>query len=120
KFPRWSIISGYYAMHDVSKLFLAKQFNLKFSQPAVHGAVIQALRELVKRQDIICLIEEAREQFENIVLLHLSLKQGREEREKVQYYSEKTAEVNPQKTYYFLDRLVKPYIMLIEKLIGEK
>lgn len=27
KFPRWSIVSGYYAMHDIAKLFIAK--NIK-------------------------------------------------------------------------------------------
>lgn len=26
--PRWSIISGYYAMHDITKLFLAKKFGI--------------------------------------------------------------------------------------------
>lgn len=25
KHPRWSIISGYYAMHDITKLFFAKK-----------------------------------------------------------------------------------------------
>ncbi|OGM03143.1 hypothetical protein A3K72_00420 [Candidatus Woesearchaeota archaeon RBG_13_36_6] len=119
KFPRWSIISGYYTMHDISKLYLAKQFNLKFSQPEVHGAVIQTLRELVKRKDILELIEEANEEYENIISLHLSLKQGKEEREKTQYYTSETikAEVNLQKGSYFLERLVKPYIKLVEKLM---
>ena len=31
KFPRWSIIAGYYAMHYVSKLYFAKKYNFKFS-----------------------------------------------------------------------------------------
>jgi hypothetical protein len=40
KFPRWSIISGYYAMHDIAKLFLGKKYNLKLSFPNVHAATI--------------------------------------------------------------------------------
>ena len=31
KSPRWSIISGYYAMHDLAKYLLAKKFNIKIS-----------------------------------------------------------------------------------------
>ena len=71
KHPRWSIIAGYYAMHDVSKLYLAKKFNLKFSNQEIHAAVIQALRELVKRKDILHLIENAEEEYTEITSLHL-------------------------------------------------
>ena len=38
-FPRWSIISGYYAMHDITKLLLAKQFRLKV-ELEVHATTI--------------------------------------------------------------------------------
>jgi len=31
-FPRWSIISGYYSMHDITKLLLAKKFRLKIEE----------------------------------------------------------------------------------------
>ena len=33
--PKWSIISGYYAMHDLTKLFLAKK-GIKVSGKFVH------------------------------------------------------------------------------------
>ncbi len=119
KFPRWSIISGYYAMHDISKLHLAKTYNLKFSQPNMHAAVIQALRELVKKQDIIHLIEEAKEEYEEIILLHLSLLQAKNERAKTQYYTKETIkpEISIQKSSYFLEKIVKPFIKLIEQLL---
>lgn len=31
-YPRWSIISGYYAMHDISKLLIAKVYHLKIER----------------------------------------------------------------------------------------
>ena len=119
KYPRWSIISGYYAMRDSSKLLLAKKYNLKLSQPSVHAAVIQALRELVKRKEIISLIEKAEKEYEDIISLHLALLQGREEREKSQYYTSDNAkaEASMQKASYFLEKLVKPYIKLIKELL---
>jgi hypothetical protein len=46
-FPRWSIISGYYAMHDTTKLLIAKKFRLKI-ELEVHATTIKVLRELVK------------------------------------------------------------------------
>lgn len=121
KFPRWSIISGYYAMHDISKLYFANRYNLKFSQPQVHSAVIQAFREFVKRKDILGLIEKAEKEYEEIISLHLALLQGKSEREKSQYYT--SASVKPkvtmEKASYFLEKLVKPYLKLIKELIKD-
>ena len=45
--PRWSIISGYYAMHDISKLFLLEEYDIQFTKPSVHDAVIKALKKLM-------------------------------------------------------------------------
>ncbi len=39
EFPRWSIISGYYAMHDITKLFIAKKFRIKIDFE-VHATTI--------------------------------------------------------------------------------
>jgi len=121
KHPRWSIIAGYYAMHDISKLFLAKKYNLRFSQPEVHGAVIQALRELVKRKDILHLIEEADLEYMEIISLHIALGQGKDEREKTQYYTSETRkpEVEINKASYFLEKLVKPFLKLVENLLND-
>ena len=119
KFPRWSIIAGYYAMHDISKLFLAKKYDLKCSPPNVHAGVIQALRELVKRRDIISLLEKAEREYDQIISLHLALLQGKDEREKSQYYTSDAVKpsVALEKASYFLEKLVKPYIKLVEKLL---
>lgn len=119
KYPRWSIISSYYAMHDISKLFLAEKFNLKFSSPEIHVAVIQALRELVKRKDIINLIEEADKEYSEIISLHLALLQGKKERAKTQYYSNELTEPKAtlQKASFFLDKIAKPYLKIVEELL---
>lgn len=47
KFPHWAIISGYYAMHDITKLLLAKKFRIKI-EFEVHATTIKVLRELIK------------------------------------------------------------------------
>lgn len=119
KFPRWSIITGYYAMHDISKLYLAEKYNLKLSQPQVHSATIEALRELVKRKDILDLLEKAESEYNEIISLHLALLKGKEEREKSQYYISPllNPSANIEKAPYFLEKLAKPYIKLIEELL---
>ena len=115
KFPRWSIIAGYYAMHDLAKLYLGKNFELKLSAPNIHAATIQALRELVKRKDIIKYLEEAETYFE----LHKSLMKGREEREKTQYYSLDRTNVNVQRASYFFEKIVLPFIKILEGMIND-
>src|SRR3989338_1000002 len=62
KFPRWAIISGYYAMHDITKLLLAKKFRIKIDFE-VHATTIKVLKELIKNKEIISLIEEGYKEF---------------------------------------------------------
>ena len=108
-------------MHDISKLFLARKYNLKLGSPNVHAAVIQALREFVKRKDILSLLDKAEKEYDSIISLHLALLQGRDEREKSQYYtSEKVhAKISLEKASYFLENLVKPYTKLVMGIIKE-
>ena len=82
-YPRWSIISGYYAMHDITKLLLAKKFRLKVERE-VHATAIETLRELIKDTILLQLLEEGYKEF-----LHLAsdLEEARDERTKVQYYT---------------------------------
>jgi hypothetical protein len=82
-FPRWAIISGYYAMHDVTKLLLAKKFRLKVEHE-VHATTIKALRELIKNKQIIRLIERGYREF---LTLAQDLEEAKRERIKAQYYT---------------------------------
>jgi len=82
-FPRWSIISGYYAMHDIAKLFLAKKFRLKIEKE-VHATTIKVLRELIKNRKILNLIEKGYREFINLAN---DLFEAKKERIKAQYYT---------------------------------
>jgi hypothetical protein len=81
KHPRWSIISGYYAMHDISKLLIAKIYGLKVNRE-VHSTTIKVLRELLKDEETLRLIEEGYEEFQNLAD---DLSDAKKERVKVQY-----------------------------------
>ncbi|MEM2933273.1 MAG: hypothetical protein QXK80_00520 [Candidatus Pacearchaeota archaeon] len=128
KHPRWSIISGYYAMHDLAKLFLAKKYSLKIVD-RVHFATIIALSSVLKENEqqiseAIALLKKAKEIFdENIIGIKPTelvsyLRKGKSEREKAQYYHPKIdlKEIS-EKASYFLDGVVKPFIKLMEKII---
>lgn len=129
KFPRWSIISGYYAMHDITKLFLAKGFAIKISSPNIHEKTISALREKIQdssiKEKLLNLLKEAKEAYFNVerlkekVLPEL-LRQGKQQRGKSQYYTESytnSKQADSRKATYFLDTFVKPYIKIIEGLM---
>ena len=129
KHPRWSIISGYYAMHDITKLFLAQQFAIKISAPEIHEKAIEVLRQKIQdvttKEKLLLLLTEAKEVYFNIERLKEKvlpefLRQGKRERVKSQYYTEdySTAKIiTSQKAAYFLDTFVKPYINIMEELL---
>lgn len=129
KFPRWSIISGYYAMHDLTKYFLALKLNIKVSSPEIHSKTIEALEYFIKdkelKEQLIALLKEAKNAYFDVERLRekvvpLLLKQAKKERGKSQYYTEdytQERKVNAQRAAYFLDNFVKPYVELMEKLI---
>lgn len=73
-FPRWSIISGYYAMHDITKLFLAIKFKIKIEKE-VHSTTISLFKELTKNKELYNLIKSGYNEF-------LSLAQDLEEAKK--------------------------------------
>jgi len=129
KFPRWSIISGYYAMHDVTKLFLATKFFVKINSPNIHEKTILALREKIQdtttKEKLVKLLGNAKEVYLNVErlkerVLPQLLQQGKKERGKTQYYTEdysETKKITSQKAIYFLDTFVKPYVKIIEELM---
>lgn len=128
-FPRWSIISGYYGMHDATKLFLAEKFNIKISGQEVHIKTINALECFIKddnlKKKLLELLAKAKNLYysaERLKEKTLStlLKRGKQERGKAQYYSEdftQKIKINAQKSSYFLETIVKPYINLIRELM---
>lgn len=125
-FPRWSIISGYYCMHDLTKLFLGKKFNIKISGEHIHVKTIHALETLIKDEQIknktIELLKKAENLYHSAERLKektipLMLKTGKQERRKAQYYTQEFPQANSEKAEYFLKTIVEPYKKIIEELL---
>ncbi|MEK6871913.1 MAG: hypothetical protein AABX16_03345 [Nanoarchaeota archaeon] len=83
EFPRWSIISGYYALHDITKLFIAKKFQIKIDFK-VHATTIIVLRALLKNKE---LSQSLNNGYREFLLLANDLEEAKKERTKVQYYT---------------------------------
>ncbi len=117
-FPRWSIISGYYAMHDRTKLFLAKTFRLKI-ELEVHSTTIKVLREVLHDQETLKLMEKGYQEF---ISLANDLAQAKKERVKSQYYtgSAYMEEEYKKRATAFLRETVEPFLQKIDALLGEK
>ncbi len=127
EFPRWSIISGYYAMHDITKLYLGIIHNIKITGENIHSRTLEALGRFIQdkkeKERIIELLKKAEISFFNVTRLQektisLMLRKGRTERGKTQYYSRDFQEINSQKSVYFLDNIVRPYISTMEEMLS--
>lgn len=127
KFPRWSIIAGYYAMHDLAKLYLAKAHNIKITGEGMHAETLfllkQHLAESDEKKKIISLLEEADEEYSILRQgkVHLLLKQGKDERASAQYYLGRNDDMFNREfsrnASYFLEKLVDVFIRIMEKMI---
>src|SRR3989338_7556152 len=117
-YPRWSIISGYYSMHDVSKLLIAKIYRFKIDRE-VHSTTIKVLRELLKDDETLRFIEEGYQEFQNLAD---ELSDAKKDRVKVQYYTgtEFMKEKYKERALEFNKDIVKPYIERITKLLEGK
>ena len=115
KFPRWAIISGYYAMHDITKLLLAKKFRIKV-ELEVHSTTIKVLRELIRSKEILNLIEKGYNEF---LSLAKDLAEAKDERVKVQYYTgtKFMQEEYTKRATEFYQSLVLIYLEKIKELI---
>lgn len=126
--PRWSIIMAYYAMHNISKLYLAKIHNLKLSGQDVHAKTLYFMSKYVRKESkkIIKLLEHAKKEYEAITSLKVwiipqLLSKGRDERTKTQYYDLSKAEKSKlelmKAAQYFIDNFMDPYIKIMEGLL---
>ena len=115
KFPRWSSISGYYAMHDITKLLFAKKFRIKMAKE-VHATAIKVLREAVKDKELLNLLERGYSEFRNLAS---DLWDAKNERVKAQYYTgtEYMSKEYRKKAYSFHNEAVLPYIEKIKALV---
>ena len=115
KFPRWSIISGYYAMHDITKLFLAKNFNIKI-EFEVHKTTIKVLKGIIKDKEVLRLLKIGYHEF---ITIANDLTKAKKERTRAQYYTgtEFAKEKYKEKASDFLDKIVLPYLEKINNLM---
>lgn len=114
-FPRWSIISGYYAMHNISKLLIAVKFRLKITKEA-HSTTIKVIRENVRDRKTVEMIEKGYDEFRRLAD---ELNEAKKERVRAQYY---TGTVFMKKRFEeeaagFNKTSVRPYIEKISRLI---
>ena len=116
-FPRWSIISGYYTMHDITKLLIAKKFRLKM-ELEVHATTIKVLRMLIKDRVVTRLIEKGYKEF---ISLANDLAEAKKQRTKAQYYTGTAfmKERFQKMSEEFLLDTVNPYVERIKKLLGD-
>lgn len=108
KYPRWSIISGYYAMHDIAKLFLADKFSIKVDKN-VHESVILVLKELVKDKQISEMLNLG---YNELIKMMADLAIARKKRTKAQYYTgtEFMKEKYRKEAKDFVLKIVIPFI----------
>ncbi len=114
-YPRWSIISGYYAMHDISKLLIAKIYRLKIERE-IHATSIKVLREIINDKETLNLIEEGYQEFKNLAD---DLNDAKKERIKVQYYTGTSfmKEKYKKRAKDFFENSVEPYTNKIKVLL---
>ncbi|MBS3074467.1 hypothetical protein J4447_03360 [Candidatus Pacearchaeota archaeon] len=84
EFPRWSIISGYYAMHDITKLLLARKFRIKIDFK-IHKTTIEVLEQVIKNRWFAVQLEKGYKEFLNLAS---DLEEAKNERTKMQYYTD--------------------------------
>jgi uncharacterized protein (UPF0332 family) len=114
KYPRWSIISGYYAMHDIAKLFLADKFSIKI-EFNVHQTTIDVLKELIKDRQIVKMLNLG---YNELIKLLNDLAAARKQRTKAQYYTgtKFMHEKYIKEAEIFLDKTVIQFIEKIKML----
>jgi len=114
-YPRWSIISGYYAMHDITKLLIAKKLKIKIDLK-VHKTTIEVLREFIKNKELNSLLVKGYKEF---LSLANDLAEAKEERTKAQYYTgtKFLHEEYLNKSVWFYENIVLVYIEKIKKLL---
>ena len=115
QFPRWAIISGYYAMHDITKLLLSKKFQIKIDFE-VHSTTIKVLNELINNKEILNLLEKGYREF---LTLAQDLYEAKKERIKVQYYTgtKFMHEEHKKRAREFYEIIVLKYLEKIKELL---
>ena len=116
RFPRWAIISGYFAMHDIAKLLIAKKLWLKINRE-VHKTTIEILEYLVGKKKLARMLEEGYERFSELADM---LSDAKRERVRAQYYtgSEFLERYWKERAEKF-NTEVELFVKLVNELLGD-
>lgn len=116
RYPRWNIISGYYAMHDITKLLISKKLKIKIDFE-VHATTIKILREAIKNKELDTLLLKGYKEF---LTLANDLEEAKKERTKAQYYTgtKFLKEEYTKRAAWFYEEIVLVYVEKIKKLLG--
>lgn len=142
KYPRWSIVSGYYSMLNITKYFLALYFVKIKGHKAVrlvlekilkeHKQELKNIKDPKKLEKLKEWLEKAEEFTEevvgnkNIEELSFILKEAYKKRENMQYYASRFSKdfleesALKKQSIEFLNNIVNPYISLMKELIKIK
>ncbi len=117
-FPHWSMIAGYYAMHDLTKLFLAKQFLIKV-ELKVHKTTIELMRIISRDKELLTLLQSGYEEF---LKMANDLAEAKQERIKAQYYtsSDFMKEKYKKKAAVFVKEIVSTYLNKLIDIMKEE
>lgn len=128
KHPRNAIVLGYYAMHNIAKMYLGDVFSIKIPKDDTHSVTLKALKEKiakeVTRKRVVELMKKAQEEYEIFSkpkpeMLSALYRYGKSERASNSYYhskqkAEKRAE--SEKVQEFIETIVKPFIQIMKEL----
>ncbi len=123
--PRWSIITGYYAMHNLAKLYLGAEHGIKITGEHVHESVVKeldkALLHTSERKRLLDLLTTADVAFKGLQQpreVAELLERGRRGRSAANYYLREgsTAIVQADQAKQFQDRVVKVFVAIMERM----
>lgn len=94
KHPRWTVITGYYCMHNIAKYFLMKEYGIDFDENDIHKCVVLELSKALKddAKEVIKYLIEAKKEYdvilENPQYPANSLFESKKDRGKINYMSD--------------------------------
>lgn len=121
--PKWSIIAGYYAIHNATKYYLGNVHNKEIKQPGAHKDAFLLLKKALMTQpaynEVNVLIKKAEEEYEILIgadaeSIYRQYERGKNQRENQQYYQTNFLKVEDAKD--FLENTVKPFLKIILEL----
>lgn len=115
----WAIVSGYYSMFYKSLILLAKNHNLKPKSFEVHSKVISALHFFYSKKEIANLMNIAYHKIDFSNLPGNLLFKGKDFRNKINYSTSNSLEVNQENLEEFTTKVRDKFITIIDKILEE-